>query len=232
MQQEEFDLAALDALISEALAEEVRPSAAVVLSHYEGHLLEKLASVLGPGARKEIIGKLRQELFVPTHVTYDAFAASVNSCRRCPGVTPRPGPTKGNLKNPDLLVIVEFLNSRDGDDTMELLEEAGIAKDRVALTGATRCPGARAKEDVERCLHHLVAEIELLRPTLVLTVGGTATQGLLGPDVKIGQARSQVWWSHGWAIMCTFSPGIRHRGGKAESDLRSDMAAVRRYLDG
>jgi uracil-DNA glycosylase family 4 len=230
--QTEFDPVALEALITEALAEDVRPSAAVVLSHYEGALLERLAGILGPAARKEILTKLRQDLFIPVHATYDAFAAEVARCARCPGISPRPGATKGNVTDPDLLVVVEFLNSRDGDDVLALLDEAGVSRDRVAMTGATRCPGASAKEDVDRCLQHLVAEVELLRPQLILTIGKTATQALLGSDVKIGQARSQVWWSHGWAIMATYSPGYGTHGGKAESDVRADMAAVRRYLDG
>lgn len=229
---QEFDPVALETLITEALAEDVRPSAAVVLAHYEGALLERLAGILQPAARKEILTKLRQDLFLPTHATYDAFAAEVARCSRCPGITPRPGPTKGNTTNPDLLVVVEFLTSRDGADVVALLEEAGVGRNRVALTGATRCPGASAKEDVERCLHHLVAEVELLRPQLILTIGKTASQALLGPDIKISQARSQVWWSHGWAIMATFSPGYGTHGGKAEADVRADMAAVRRYLDG
>lgn len=229
---EEFDPVALDKLIAEALAEEVRPSAAVVLSHYEGQLLETLSDILPANVRKEVMGKLREGLFPPSYATYDAFAAGVAKCHRCPGVGQQPGMTMGNTTDPDLLVVIEFLRSRDGGEVLTLLEEAGISRQRVALTGATRCPGARAKEDVDRCLNHLVTEIELLRPSLVLTVGGTATAGILGADVKVGASRGQVFWSNGYAIMCTYSPAIRIRGGRAESDLRTDMVSVRRYLDG
>lgn len=234
--EEEFDLAALNELIDQALAEEVVPIAKVTLALYEGKLMERLAISLprhlGPNATRSVLRELRGELSVGQETTMPTLVVAVAACRRCPGLSPPSLPTVGNLRDPDLVVVIESLAAHDRDAIMSLLEEAGVGRNRVALTGATRCPGAVAPEDIERCGEFLRAEIEVLGPSLVLAVGGTVTQSLLGTDVKIGEARGTIWWSGPWAILPTYSPGFASRGGRAEADLRTDLAIARRYLDG
>lgn len=237
--EDEFDPAALEELISQALAEEIVPTAKVTLSLYEGRVLERLAVALprhlGAKATLSVMRELRDELFVrQADTSWAALSETISRCRRCPGLMPPSVPTQGNLANPDLLVIVESLSSRDGNPEaiIGMLEEAGLARTRVALTGLTRCPGAAAPEDIDRCSEFLMTEIEILQPSLVMTVGSTVTQSLLGPDVKISEARGTIWWVGPWSVLPVYSPGYATRGGRPESDLKTDLAIARRHLDG
>jgi uracil-DNA glycosylase len=235
-----FDPEALIALVDEALTEQV-PSACVPLLPYETRLLERVIAALAKqvklniitqGTFKAVLREVRDEAIESGQVTLPGFQRVVNACTRCPGLRHPPYPTLGNIENPELLVITENLPTLRLDMLWHGFETAGIIRHRIAVTGATRCSGPVTSEDFGRCSEHLITEIEVLKPELIVTLGGPAAQVLLHTKAKVSELRGKVWWLGPWAVLPTFSLGYADRGGRAEGDLKIDLALAKRFLDG
>jgi DNA polymerase len=111
------------------------------------------------------------------------------------------------------------------------LEEAGIARDDVYVTNAVKHfkfvvqgkkrlhqkPKAR---EVQACKGWLAAELEAVRPRLVVCLGATAAQALLGPRFRLTQHRGEILRGDP-ALMATYHPS---------AVLRAPDAAKRKQL--
>ena len=86
------------------------------------------------------------------------------------------------------------------------LEEAGIDREQVYVTNAVKhfkwTPAANGKRrihqkpdarEVGACKPWLEAEIAVLKPRLVVALGATAAQALLGKSFRVTQSRGQVF---------------------------------------
>jgi uracil-DNA glycosylase len=233
--EEAFDAEALAKLVDEALSDEV-PAGITRLSAYEGRLLERLAVVLprelGAVATRKVLRQVRDEALDGVKLDLPGLQRVLASCTRCPGLKNPPWPTLGNLDACEILIVAEALPTVDPVALWKLLESAGIVRHRAALTGATRCSGAVVPGDVERCSEHLISEIEVLRPELILTMGSVACQVLLGGATKVSEARGKLWWVGPWPILPTYSLAFASRGARTQEELHTDLALARRFLDG
>jgi DNA polymerase len=76
-----------------------------------------------------------------------------------------------------------------------LLQKAGITRDEVFITNIVKCrpPQNRVplEDEVEACSDYLMAQIAVIEPKFVVPLGGSSLKTLLGPDMKITQARLQ-----------------------------------------
>jgi uracil-DNA glycosylase family 4 len=120
----------------------------------------------------------------------------------------------------------------------------GIGRDDIWLTNVVRCrPAApvngrlknRPPTDIEAtaCRLWLNVEIGLVRPKVILALGGTAGKALLGKGFKITQERGH-WHAgpHGTAIITTFHPAYLLRLedtalARAEATVNTDLDAVK-----
>lgn len=232
---EESDAVALVELVDRALSDQV-VSTCAPLTLFDGRLLEKLSTILprhlGPQATRAVIRELRLELLDGKNTTLAGLQRVIGGCTRCPGLSPPPVQAIGNLDDPEMIVVVESFYGLNVVEVWRSLEEAGITRHRGAITAITRCRGAVGPEDIKRCSEFLMAEVEVLKPEVLVTMGSAATQVLLGPATKISEARGRMWWLGPWAVLPTYSLAYASRGGRAESDLREDLASAKRFLDG
>ena len=85
----------------------------------------------------------------------------------------------------------------------EALEAAGIDRSAIYLTNAVKHFKWRPKgkrrlhekpnaAEVRACAHWLELELALVKPTLVVALGATAAQALLGPAFRVTQERGRV----------------------------------------
>ena len=114
----------------------------------------------------------------------------------------------------------------------ELLTEAGIDPERVYLTNAVkhfkwRPRGTRRIHDkpswseVRACGHWLGLELAVVRPSLVVCLGATAAQALLGRDARVGALRGeQLELPGGQRALVTIHPSAVLR-----ADDRDEMRA-------
>jgi uracil-DNA glycosylase family 4 len=123
----------------------------------------------------------------------------------------------------------------------------GICRDDIWLTNVVRCrPAApvngrlknRPPTDTEVTACHLWLDVEigLVRPQVILALGGTAGKALLGKGFKITQERGR-WHPgpRGAAIITTFHPAYLLRLEdtalvRAESTVNIDLDAVKARL--
>ena len=109
------------------------------------------------------------------------------------------------------------------------LDEAGIDRRKVYLTNAvkhfrwTRRGKRRLHEkpnagQIRACRPWLEAEIESVRPRLVVLLGATAAQSVMGPAFRVSRQRGEVLSSHfGVPVLATVHPSSILRSTDAES---------------
>jgi DNA polymerase len=97
------------------------------------------------------------------------------------------------------------------------LEQAGIARDETYVTnavkhfrferrGARRIHKAPAVGHVRACRPWLDAELRVVAPAVVATLGATAAKALLGPTFRITESRGTVLDWAGLALVPTIHP--------------------------
>jgi uracil-DNA glycosylase family protein len=118
----------------------------------------------------------------------------------------------------------------------ELLDEAGIDARQVYVTNAVkhfkwRPRGTRRIHDkpswseISACGHWLGLELEAVRPTLVVCLGATAAQSLLGRTARVGQLRgSAVELPGGGQALVTIHPSAVLRA-EDRDEMRAGLLA-------
>lgn len=85
-------------------------------------------------------------------------------------------------------------------------------------------------DEMRFCLPYLKAQIDIVRPKVIVALGNTAVSGLLGPDPKrrMGSARGTWAAFGGTPLMITFHPSYLLRNGtlKTKRMLWEDMLKV------
>jgi uracil-DNA glycosylase family protein len=117
------------------------------------------------------------------------------------------------------------------------LERAGVARRQVYLTNVVkhfrfrrvdkvrihRTPGA---EHVRACLPWLHAELSVVRPQLLVTLGATAAKALLGSSFRLTQHRGEVLDYAGLPLVATIHPSAVLRGPQErQAELRDELVA-------
>jgi DNA polymerase len=98
----------------------------------------------------------------------------------------------------------------------------------VYIANVLKCrpPGNRNPEpdEVAKCSPHLLRQIELIQPKLILAMGRFAAQTLLGTDASIASLRGKVHQYAGVPLIVTYHPAYLLRNlpdkAKAWADLR------------
>lgn len=118
-----------------------------------------------------------------------------------------------------------------------LLDEAGIARDRIYIANVLKCrpPGNRdpRPDEIDSCKGYLASQLELVDPRVVVTLGNFATKLLLKTDTGITRLRgtSYRWWRDK-VLVPTYHPAAALRGGDRITDLmREDFDIMRAALD-
>ena len=117
----------------------------------------------------------------------------------------------------------------------ELLAEARIAEEDVYLTNAVkhfkwRPKGKRRIHDkpswseVRACNPWLELELETVRPELVMCLGATAAQALLGRDARIGALRGKrLEIGEGLPALVSLHPSAILRAGEERDVRRAEL---------
>lgn len=86
------------------------------------------------------------------------------------------------------------------------------------------------EDEMAFCLPYLKAQIEIIRPKVIVALGNTALTGLLGPDPdrRMSKVRGQWHEFAGIPLMVTYHPSYLLRSGtlKTKRDVWEDMMAV------
>lgn len=119
-----------------------------------------------------------------------------------------------------------------------LLGEIDLSREDVYITNVVRCrpPGNRdpLPDEIEACTPWLLTTIDLVNPTVLVTLGNFATRFILDRKVAISRVRGQRHLWKGRTVIPTFHPAaVLHGGGDKSPQmqaLREDLATVKRIL--
>ena len=111
------------------------------------------------------------------------------------------------------------------------LERAGVARDDAYVTnvvkhfrfrreGKARIHRTPGVEHVRACLPWLHAELDAVRPKLLVTLGATAAKALLGASFRLTQHRGETLEYAGLPLVATIHPSAVLRGPK---DRQAEM---------
>ena len=190
--------------------------------------------------------------FIPTHPTLAACREAVSACRGCElyrnaaqGVLGE-GPSHARL----MLVGEQPGNDEDlagrpfvgpaGRLLDRALVEAGLDRQTLYVTNAVKhfkwTPRGKRRihekptaREVEACRPWFRTELDLVKPELVVALGATAAQSLLGPAVRVTKERGHVLDSPlGARVLLTVHPSSLLR---LTDDAERDQAMERFVAD-
>jgi DNA polymerase len=168
--------------------------------------------------------------FLPARRTLPALRAAAAACRGCPLWARATQTVFGEGPSPARVMLVgeqpghdEDLAGRPfvgpaGKILDKALEKVGLARRDVYVTnvvkhfkwepkGKRRIHAKPNQSEIGACLPWLQAELEIVKPTVLVCLGATAAQALLGPKFRVTKQRGQ-WVPARWAphVMATVHP--------------------------
>ncbi len=119
-----------------------------------------------------------------------------------------------------------------------ILQAMGFTREEVYIANILKCrpdtPGQATgnrkptAEEMKTCLPYLHAQLDLIRPRVLVALGATAVEGLLGLTVGITKLRGQRQIWRGIPVMPTYHPAylLRNQAISEKRKVWEDMLAV------
>jgi DNA polymerase len=201
-------------------------------------------AIPGPGLR---VHSPQADLSVATERDgLDGLAATIRSCRRCPLCEGRtqavPGeghPTAG------LMVIGEGPGEQEDLSGRPFVGRAGALLDKILesidaprptvfIANVVKCrpPRNRAPLPDERaaCLPYLHRQIALVRPKVLLALGATAAEAMLGVKQPLGSLRLKVHRYDAIPLVVSYHPAALLRNPNWKRPAWDDVRIARQLL--
>ena len=120
------------------------------------------------------------------------------------------------------------------DNMLAALDLARGRKVYIANVLKCRPPGNRNPEpdEVAKCSPHLLRQIELVKPKLILAMGRFAAQTLLASDASIASLRGKVYRYAGVPLIVTYHPAYLLRNLPDKSKAWADLVFARNTMAG
>ena len=168
----------------------------------------------------------------------NACELSQNCTRKVPGIGDRQA---------DLLIVGEgpghdedlrgepFVG-RSGQLLARMLAAIGLTREQVYITNIVKCrpPNNRdpRAEEAQQCRVYLDAQIRLLAPKVILSVGRVSAQNLLGSNLPLGKLIPQMHQLPGTDIplKATYHPAYLLRTPSAKAIAWQDLKLLHRLL--
>ena len=124
---------------------------------------------------------------------------------------------------------------RAGQLLNKILEAIHFKREDVYICNILKCrpPGNRKPqpEEVEQCIPYLKKQIDLIKPKLILCLGLTAAENLLGTSESLGRLRGRVLRYEGTPLMVTYHPAALLRNPNWKRPTWEDVQAARKLHD-
>ena len=124
----------------------------------------------------------------------------------------------------------------------KIIQTAGLSRESVYIANILKCrpdtPGESAgnrkptPEEMQTCIPYLHEQIDLIKPKVIVALGGTAVDGLLGKTIGITKLRGQ-WRSYrGIPLMPTYHPAylLRNQALSEKRRVWEDILQVMEKL--
>ena len=122
---------------------------------------------------------------------------------------------------------------RSGELLTSMLEEIGLSRKAVFITSIlkSRPPNNRAptQNEIKACLPYLKRQIEVIKPQIIVLLGGVAISSLIGPW-RVSEAHGRFHESGGQTYFMTYHPAAALRFPKVNTAMREDFQTLKREL--
>jgi DNA polymerase len=124
----------------------------------------------------------------------------------------------------------------------KIIQATGLARESVYIANILKCrpdtPGESAgnrkptPDEMATCIPYLQEQIDLIQPVVLVALGGTAAEGLLGKPVFITKLRGQWQTYRGIPLMPTYHPSylLRNQAVSEKRKVWEDMLQVMEKL--
>lgn len=120
-----------------------------------------------------------------------------------------------------------------------MLAAIDLDRSKCVICNVIKCrpPGNRnpQPDEIESCTPYLKAQIDFIKPKVIVTLGNFATRFMLERQVSISRVRGQKFEAFGATVIPTFHPASAlHSGGvgsPAWTAIRSDFDVIKAQLD-
>lgn len=179
--------------------------------------------------------------------TLDAVADRIRTtycCELCPNRT-NAVPGEGNPKARMVLVgegpgATEDATGRPfvgqaGQLLDSILEAIDVPRSSVYITNIVKCrPPQNRKplpDEITACIPYLHRQLELIAPKVIVAMGGTAGEALLGVRRSLGELRGKVHTYNGIPLIVTYHPAALLRNPNWKKPTWDDVRIARQLLD-
>ncbi len=177
----------------------------------------------------------------------DEITAAVRECVACPLHAGRAKAVPGEGPRDARLVVVGEGPGKTEDETgrpfvgragellNDILKAIDLPRDRVFICNVVKCrpPNNRkpAGDEIESCMGYLYRQLEIIRPAVILAMGGTAAETLLGTRQSLGSLRNKVHEFRGIPLVVTYHPAALLRNPNWKKPTWDDVRIARQLVE-
>ncbi len=176
------------------------------------------------------------------------LAELISTCTRCPLCQGRTHAVPGQGPEDARLVAVgegpgatedetglPFVG-RAGELLTEILAAIDFPREKVFICNVVKCrpPNNRRPQpdEIQECVPYLHRQIDVIQPSVILAMGGTAAETLLNTKQALGALRSRVHSFRGIPLVVTYHPAALLRNPHWKKPTWDDVRIARRLLAG
>jgi uracil-DNA glycosylase family 4 len=207
-------------------------------------LLKSAPSLISDEPPLEITGSSKAE-----QLRHLGERASV--CVKCPHLAARRHTVVFGVGDPEARVMFvgeapgeeedlqgEPFVGRAGQLLTKMIIAMGLTREQVYIANILKCrpdmpPGSTGnrkptRQEMDTCLPYLRAQIDVVRPAVMIALGATAIEGLLGPVGSIGKLRGTFLEYRAIPLMPTFHPSylLRNQSNTEKRKVWEDLLQV------
>ncbi len=177
----------------------------------------------------------------------DGIAAAVKGCTNCRLCENRTNTVPGEGPSDARLVVVgegpgakedetgrPFIG-RAGELLTEILQAIDLPREQVFICNIVKCrpPDNRKpqQDEIDACVKYLHRQLEIIGPKVILAMGGTAAETLLGVRQSLGSLRNRVHSFRGTKLVVTYHPAALLRNPNWKQPTWDDVRIARQLVD-
>jgi DNA polymerase len=117
----------------------------------------------------------------------------------------------------------------------DILLAIDVPRETVYITNVVKCrPPQNRKplpDEIAACIPYLHRQLEIIRPKVILALGGTAGEAMLGVRKSLGELRLKLHTFNGIPLVVTYHPAALLRNPNWKKPTWDDVRIVRQLLD-
>ena len=180
--------------------------------------------------------------------TLEEIASKIARCTRCTLARTRNNVVPGmGVENPDVLVIGEGPGYDEDKQGLPFVGKAGILLDKMLaaigldrksncyIANIVKCRPPQNRDpfpqEQDACFSFLEAQINILKPKMILCMGKISSNKMLNQKSPIGTLRGQIFEYNNIPLMVTYHPSALLRNEQLKRPAWDDLKMFKAKLD-